>query len=121
MTQDFDSGEATSAKSTASGRLTGLTPGERQARAREAFDRRLIELKSKLPPRSTALVEAIPVKHRGMHAKALLKECSPAAAIKAKCHDCVGWEDVQKAIGGCSSYACPLWQWRPYRDSPEKV
>ena len=37
------------------------------------------------------------------------------AIVKAKCLDCVGFEDYTNNIRQCSVKFCPLWPWRPYR------
>lgn len=50
-----------------------------------------------------------------------LKPKSKAAAIKAKCAECVGCEDAyiekgfKETISACSSYSCPLHSFRPYQ------
>lgn len=35
------------------------------------------------------------------------------AAIKAACLECVGWQ--RKEIKSCTSLACPLYPYRPYK------
>ena len=35
--------------------------------------------------------------------------------VKAKCIDCVGFEDCRNAIKNCSVKFCALWGWRPYQ------
>lgn len=37
------------------------------------------------------------------------------SAITAKCIECM-WGDV-RAIRECTTYACPLWEQRPYREA----
>ena len=39
---------------------------------------------------------------------------SRGAAIKAMCLECVGWQRREVAL--CTSQACPLFRYRPYRD-----
>jgi hypothetical protein len=36
-------------------------------------------------------------------------------AMKAKCLECVGWEEPRERIRECMASACPLWAWRPYQ------
>ena len=45
-------------------------------------------------------------------------------ALRAMCYECVGREldpNPRKAIGCCTSYACPLWSLRPYRHMGESA
>jgi len=50
-----------------------------------------------------------------------LKPTSRAAAIKAKCAECIGCDDTylekgfKETISACSSYSCPLRPFRPYQ------
>jgi hypothetical protein len=45
--------------------------------------------------------------------EAAFKSRSLAAACKAQCLECVGFD--RKAITECAAYACPLWNVRPYQ------
>ena len=38
---------------------------------------------------------------------------SPRKAIKAMCLACVGYD--RKEVTNCSSFACPLWKYRPFQ------
>ena len=40
---------------------------------------------------------------------------SMAAAVKLKCIECVGYEDVSKRVGQCGVKTCSLWAFRPYQ------
>ena len=40
---------------------------------------------------------------------------SKARAIKAKCHDCMGYEETVKRVRECATETCPLWPHRPHR------
>lgn len=42
-----------------------------------------------------------------------------SAAIKAKCLDCCGMEDVSNRIRDCEASGCPLWRVRPYQDKKD--
>lgn len=59
--------------------------------------------------------EGIPGKFRGVYLAASDGNASPRQAIKAKCQECVGWEDVSERIGRCSAYSCSLWAYRPFQ------
>lgn len=47
--------------------------------------------------------------------KAYKKECSARMAIKAKCQECVGYEEMIKTIRDCTVWRCPLHRYRPYQ------
>ena len=42
---------------------------------------------------------------------------TPLNAIKAKCYECVGEDEVgwKETIRGCTSYSCPLYNFRSYK------
>jgi hypothetical protein len=44
-------------------------------------------------------------------------EAGRAGAVKAKCYDCVGHEDLHARVGHCASTGCPLHAFRPIRCS----
>ena len=61
-------------------------------------------------------VEAsIPEKYRSGWVKARFGEVSPRAAIRMKCRECVGFEDMRLRIGECNCSYCPIWAFRPYQ------
>lgn len=39
-----------------------------------------------------------------------------ASAIKAKCCDCMAFEDYRTRISDCRTFICPLWPHRPYQN-----
>lgn len=43
------------------------------------------------------------------------KPISRKQSMKAKCLECVGWEEPRERIRECKASACPLWAWRPYQ------
>lgn len=47
--------------------------------------------------------------------KAYNKTASPRAAIKAKCLECVNFENPSETIGGCTAYRCGIYAYRPYQ------
>lgn len=59
--------------------------------------------------------ETVPSKFRPNYIKATGSSGSKAAAIKAKCLNCVGYEDAVNRIRNCSSATCPLWACRPFQ------
>jgi hypothetical protein len=63
--------------------------------------------------------KVIPNIYRGGYRRAAAGTCSPRAAIKAHCLECVGW--VRREIELCTSLACPLWAFRPFVGSQESA
>ncbi|MDC1174208.1 hypothetical protein OAT67_02360 [Bacteriovoracaceae bacterium] len=61
-------------------------------------------------------LEQIPSKFQNLLKKTFSGDVSPRKAIKAKCYDCVCFENVKEQISNCSITACPLYQYRPYKD-----
>jgi len=53
----------------------------------------------------------VPEKHRPMYLKAHTTS-SMAAAIRAACCQCFGYDDLVDAIPECTSESCPLWTHR---------
>ena len=53
--------------------------------------------------------------------KTIEGRASPREAIKAKCHECVGYEDVKERISGCTVKRCPLLAYRPYQSKKEST
>lgn len=64
-------------------------------------------------------LETIPKSFRGFVARAFFGS-SKVSAIKAKCLDCVGFEEARERIGNCASWRCPLHPHRPYQNRKEK-
>jgi hypothetical protein len=62
----------------------------------------------------------IPPRFRGVYQRAMEGK-SRAAAVRAKCQECVGYEDVTEQVRGCTDPACPLWPMRPYQASSPGV
>lgn len=101
-----------------SGNGNGFDPKEVREKAKIAHSDRMARIKANLPERTFKMVSGAPPTYQGRLAKAVLGECSLTTAVRAKCEDCVGWEEVQKRVGGCKSYSCALWHWRPYQPKP---
>ena len=45
---------------------------------------------------------------------------SRKAGVKAFCIECQGFEDPAETVRTCTAYACPLWEYRPYRGKTGK-
>lgn len=68
-----------------------------------------------------AKIEIIPERYKRISARAIMGECPPSQAIKAKCLDCVGWELPIENIGKCRAKTCPLHSYRPYQKNEEEI
>lgn len=80
------------------------------------FRRRLALLKESVPETWLRRIEKTPAKHIAQRLRAHTGEASPREAIKAKCKECVGYEDLKVQVGGCQSFSCPIWAYRPFQD-----
>ena len=58
--------------------------------------------------------QGMPASFRATYLKAM-RGNSKAAAIKAFCCECVGYEDAVEQIRHCTALTCPLFPYRPYR------
>lgn len=59
----------------------------------------------------------VPLKYAMGLKKSLDGSASPRGAIKAKCLECVGYEDAENRIRDCTVKRCPLLSYRPYQRS----
>lgn len=55
----------------------------------------------------------VPAAYRKLFERSYAGKVPPRASIKAFCLECVGFE--RAAITGCTAWACPIWNLRPYR------
>jgi len=58
---------------------------------------------------------SVPLKYALSLSRALSGEASPRQAIKAKCSECVGYEDTENRIRTCTVKKCALLAYRPYK------
>ncbi len=68
--------------------------------------------------RASALAQSLP-KYRALKERAYSGTTSPRTAIKAFCLACSG--DSVAGIRDCTSYACPLREYRPYVTDGDSV
>lgn len=61
----------------------------------------------------------IPKKYRPLLDKATAGKLSPRKAIRVKCYECVGFEDVKARISECSIKTCPLNSYRPFQEESD--
>jgi hypothetical protein len=57
----------------------------------------------------------VPIRYRQALLEVLKGRRSPRQAIKAKCAQCCGYEDVQNRVSDCTIQTCALWAYRPYQ------
>lgn len=58
----------------------------------------------------------VPESARRLYSQAIRGKASPRQAIKAKCQNCMGYEEFRVRIAECTAEAtCPLWPYRPYQ------
>jgi len=93
------------------------TPFDRDTKADRALS--LARLSARLENLDEArrrMVLGAPKRNQPLYAKVLSNEASRPEAMKAKCQECVGFEEVIISIKECTVYSCPLWHHRPYQD-----
>lgn len=100
--------------------ISGLTAKEARDRAKLAVAGRLARVKPLVSERTFHWIANTPSKYLNLRLKTLLGEASPRDAIKAKCLECVGYEDVLPRVGDCRSRSCDLWAYRPYQEQKGK-
>jgi len=66
-------------------------------------------------------LETVPPKFRPLASRALRGVSGKAAAVKAKCQECVNYEEVRERVGNCTAWTCPLWRFRPYQKTRGRV
>lgn len=59
-------------------------------------------------------LSTIPESAQSVFQRSWAKKASPRQAIKAQCLECMGFD--RKGIAGCTSYACSLWEYRPFQN-----
>lgn len=93
--------------------LTKMTPADK----RKAAYNNLQLSKASMSALQLGYVATTPPTYQTIYVSSLTGKASPRQAIKAKCLECVGFEDVKNAVGGCTCFRCPLWFYRPYQES----
>lgn len=68
---------------------------------------------SQLTPKQAAYVAESPESVQNTLSRAFLADCSPRAAIKAKCLTCCNFS--REEVAGCTVTLCPLHAFRPYQ------
>lgn len=86
-----------------------------KAKADEQFKKRM----ENLPESVRDYIEKwVPKRYQNLFSKVLqFNTGGGKAVIKAKCLDCVGFEEAERRIGNCQTRTCPLWSLRPFQDS----
>ena len=71
-----------------------------------------LSVDQKIEKNRTRRLEACPRSSKRLLVSCWEKKASPRQAIKAICAECVGYD--RESVAGCTAYACPLWNLRPY-------
>lgn len=64
---------------------------------------------------SIARFKTIPERHQRTWLLSYYGKASKTQAIKAKCCECCGYENIATEVGDCIIRDCPLWCYRPYQ------
>ncbi len=84
---------------------------------------RVLALQAKLPAAGKftclARLNAVPDRHRRLYLSAMAGAASMRQAVKAKCIECVGFEEIVPRIRDCRVYGCPLLPYRPFQEDSE--
>lgn len=76
------------------------------------------KLRMKMPLEAHKTLATVPKRYQAEWIDSYSGVLGPKAAIKAKCHDCVGYEEIQERVGNCLSRDCALWRFRPHQPKP---
>ena len=74
-------------------------------------------LERKTEQKRASRLATTPESVKGHFVAAWAEKCSPRRAIKAQCLECQGFD--RDATTGCTSFACALWNFRPFQKSAE--
>lgn len=75
---------------------------------------------SKRKARVDAMLAKVPLSAKGLFLRVFSGTGnSRSQAIKARCIQCAGFENVRDEVGNCTVYDCALWQFRPYQRGDE--
>lgn len=82
----------------------------RKVNRRRAKPERAVDVKNEM----AKVIASVPALRRASYERAVTGKATASGAIRAKCQECVGFEDIPDRVGGCTTYRCPLWSYRPY-------
>lgn len=99
-------------------KILEMTVEERREVKKEA-DRAWAEkagkFRSEAPPKDVSRFNGVPAMYQKRWLAAYEGTISKPGAIRMKCFDCVGYEDVKETIGKCKARSCALWNYRPIK------
>lgn len=72
-----------------------------------------IETQQKIDQERKRRMESAPISVRGLLKRVFDGKSPRSGCIKAMCLECIGFD--RAAITECTSYACPLWNVRPFQ------
>lgn len=114
-TQGIDSDGQRASKNASARTVPPKNGAEAVARSKERLAALLEQLRRTKPERTMKLIDGIPPAYRGRAIRVLAGKLGNKARIRANCEQCVGWEDVSRAVGQCKVHACMFWDVRPYQ------
>lgn len=86
-----------------------------RAAARQGTTDPLPTLLAKLNDKQRKAVENATPRWQLRYARVLAGEEGKTVALRVACAACVGFEQVEAAVGQCLATTCPLWLHRPYQ------
>lgn len=92
-----------------------LSSPEGRGMAKKIGDEAKANLIARLSPRQARQYGYVPPRYQRSWLNAVLGESSSKKCIRAKCQECVGWEDVNVRVSTCDIDTCALWAQRPYQ------
>lgn len=93
-------------------KIQSMTSEEIRAVASAKFAERM----GKLTKRVRDYVLSVPGRFRNRLAAAYSGEDGITNAVRMKCFECCGFEEVETRVPGCTSVLCPLYAYRQKRD-----
>lgn len=92
-------------------------PSHKQTR--EILLREIQELEEKLNQEQRRIYHDLPERNlpmKRLQLRAMMGLVTRSEAIKAKCQQCVAYQNLKEEIGDCVATSCALWHFRPYRN-----
>ena len=81
---------------------------------------RLTEISGHISELANKRISQTPMRYRLQYARSLAGLLSPRQAIAAKCAECNCFEEVSKRTSECGIKTCPLWAYRPTKETQDE-
>lgn len=86
---------------------------EAKAKSKAAFAARVKKFIAGAKGYHAKMFEHVPVRYKKTWLDCFEGRATRNQSIRAKCLECVAYEDVQENVGNCAARTCPLWHYRP--------